>query len=116
MGRGFRSGLLRIHGVGGAIHDVVVDSVFHVGRAIGGAENPLRVRFVFGEQQRGVVFAVQIALAKTRIDRSDDARARCAVPARGSASPGRFATTNGCGTRASAADASRPAPVRGCRR
>ena len=59
------------------MHDVVVDAVFDVGRAIGHAENPLHVRFVLGEQQRRIARAVEIPLAQFGIDGFDD----CSAPA-----------------------------------
>ena len=68
--------LLGIDGRRLAEHDAVVDAVLDVGRAIGDAEDPLRVGFVLGEQQRHVAGAVQVALAQFGIDGLDDALLR----------------------------------------
>ena len=73
--RRLRSLVLRIDRVILAVNDAVVDAVLDVGRAIGNAENTLRVRFVFGEQHRHFAFAVEIAVAKFWIHGLDD-RAR----------------------------------------
>ena len=49
--RGLRPGLLRIHGVGLSVDDEVVDAVLDERRPVLAAEQPLRVGFVFREQQ-----------------------------------------------------------------
>jgi len=49
--RDFRSFLFRIDGLFPTVDDVAVDAVFHVRRAAGDAEDPLRVGFIFSEEQ-----------------------------------------------------------------
>ena len=58
-------------------HDAVVDAVLDVGRAIGDAENPLRVRFVLGEQAAARRRrSTRYRSPSLRIDRLDDALPR----------------------------------------
>ena len=64
VGRHLGPVLLRIHRVLLAVDDVVVDAVLDVGTAVGHAEDPLRVGFVLGEQQRHVALAIEVALAQ----------------------------------------------------
>ena len=66
MRRGFGAGVLRIHSIFGALHDVIVDAIFHVGRAVLDAEQPLRVGFVLGEEQFGRSLAIAASGCRTR--------------------------------------------------
>ena len=90
--------------------DVVVDAVLDVRAAIGDAEDALGVGLVLGEQQRHVPFAVEVAFAQFGIDGLDDSVRRSpSKPARRPGLSDRRARTTGCGTRASAGRAARPA-------
>ena len=55
--------------------DVVVDAVLDEGSAVLHAEQPLRVGFVFREQQRRLALAIEITLAQLGFVRPDDATA-----------------------------------------
>src|SRR6202008_2342175 len=56
---GLGSNLVRVDRILPAGRDKVVDSVFDVGRSVGGAENPLVVGVVFGERQAWSSMAMQ---------------------------------------------------------
>ena len=47
-----------------AMHNVVVDAVFNVGRTVLGSKQAFDVRLVLGEQQLGRAFAVQPAITR----------------------------------------------------
>ena len=64
MRRSLGPGLLRIHGVRLAVDDEVVDAVLDEGRSVLPAEEPLRVGFVFREQQGSLAIAIEITLAQ----------------------------------------------------
>jgi hypothetical protein len=63
VGSHFCAGFGGIYGLFVASDDIFVKGVFHVRRAVLGIEKALAVRFVFGEEQFGLISAKQPPLA-----------------------------------------------------
>jgi hypothetical protein len=55
---GLGSDALRVDRADRAMHDVIVDAILDVRSGIRGAEHPLDVALVFGEQQLGMALAL----------------------------------------------------------
>src|SRR5262249_33469547 len=64
VGGGLGPDLLRIHRLGAAMHQVVVDAVLDPAAAVGRAEEALVVGLVLREDERRVLVAEEIALAQ----------------------------------------------------
>src|SRR5262245_46777430 len=63
MRSGLGAGLRPIYGIDLSVDDEVVDAVLDEGCPILAVEQPLRVGFVFREQQGGLAIAIEIVLA-----------------------------------------------------
>src|SRR5919108_4114009 len=72
MRRGFRAGVLRVHGRLPAMYDVVVDAVLDIGRRVGGAVQAPGVRLVLGEEQRRRALTAQLARTVVVMREIDD--------------------------------------------
>jgi hypothetical protein len=67
-----RADVLRIHCVGAAVHDVVVDPILHIGHGVRRVRDALSIGLILREQQLERIFAVDEAVAELRIDGADD--------------------------------------------
>jgi hypothetical protein len=61
---GFGPGIVRVDRILPVSDDTVVDPIFDIGCWIGGAEEPLIVRVVFGEQQERASLAIEKIVAE----------------------------------------------------
>ena len=68
----FRALLLWVHRLFPAIDDVVIDPVFDMRRCVGCAEEALRVRLVFREQQCRSAIAAEESVTELRLSHLDD--------------------------------------------
>ena len=58
VGRGFCAGMFRIDRFRGSINDVVVNAIFHIGRAVLDSEQSTGIGFVLGEEQLRRAFTI----------------------------------------------------------
>src|SRR6185369_1427948 len=65
---------VRIYGAVIAVHDVVVDSVFYVGRGIRRSEQTLIVRLVLCKEKLRIAVAIEEPRFQLRLRRLDDLR------------------------------------------
>lgn len=65
-----------VDGVGLAAHEISVDGVFDEGCGVLAAEKLFGVGFVFGEEERGLAVAIEIAVAESRFRGADNGRRR----------------------------------------
>ncbi len=67
---------LRIHGLAATVHDVIVDAVLHVRRAVRRIRDALRIGLILCEQQFDRILAVNESLAELRMIGADAAAVR----------------------------------------
>ena len=115
MSRGLRAGVFGIHRFLRAMHDVVVDAVFHVRRAVLDSKQPLGIGFVLREQQLRRTFAMQPAIAGLIMIQFDHRVRAPGAPDAAPADASSLPTTRCCGTRPWAAGEDWPLPARDSR-
>jgi len=72
MRRKLRPGSLWIHRIRAAVHDVLMERVFHKRLTVWITVKARRIRFVFREQRRRFPFVSKLIFAKATVLRPDD--------------------------------------------